>query len=615
MRLFFLLIFICYPLRAADWPQTVFVPRDANLVNVRDYGARGDGITDDTTALQKAVRDNLNKHRTLFFPAGTYLISDSIPWAGADGIFWPWLTWQGEGAARSIIRLKDSAPGFSDKKAPRAMTKTGCYKGDGRGENAAHSCYFFDLTFDAGNNNPGAVAIDFNAHNNGAIVRVNILSQDGKGFAGLLLNRDPGPCLIKNLSVRGFDYGIKLQSLLFSVTFEKIFLREQNIVGLENGGNVAAIRHLFSNNKVPAVTQQGWAAMTVLIDSQLKGGAPEGVAVESRNAPTALLRNVSTQGYAAAFRNQDKDGAPMGTRVPSGKVAEYVMGNKFSLFQAPRKTLNLPVLETPEYLDDKQENWANIAAFGNVTNDASAAVQKAVDSGKPVIYFPLGSYKFSTPVRVRGNVRRIVGFGSRFNEANGKTLFRFENRQPVILENFRFFSGGKLENAAAAPVILKYIVGPEKYGLVSTSPKATWFFEDVCVSHVRLGKGQKIFARQWNNEPEPPGIGFENDGGTIWVLGLKSEWGNTIGLTKNRGQTEILGGLVLPAQGFKDPKTPTYICENARFSGSWNEMTFGTANYVAALQGTRGGRTTSLLHDDIFKGATQCAWSLVLMGE
>jgi hypothetical protein len=62
-------------------PDRVYIPADAGLVNVRDHGLVGDGRTDDTSALLKLVRANLNKHKTLFFPAGPYLLTNSIPWA------------------------------------------------------------------------------------------------------------------------------------------------------------------------------------------------------------------------------------------------------------------------------------------------------------------------------------------------------------------------------------------------------------------------------------------------------------------------------------------------------------------------------------------------------
>lgn len=47
-------------------------------VNVRDYGALGDGTTDDTTAVTNAVADAIAKKRALWFPDGTYLVDAPI---------------------------------------------------------------------------------------------------------------------------------------------------------------------------------------------------------------------------------------------------------------------------------------------------------------------------------------------------------------------------------------------------------------------------------------------------------------------------------------------------------------------------------------------------------
>ena len=45
-------------------------------INVKDYGVKGDGITDDSTAIQKVINDNAGK--TIFFPVGTYIVTKSI---------------------------------------------------------------------------------------------------------------------------------------------------------------------------------------------------------------------------------------------------------------------------------------------------------------------------------------------------------------------------------------------------------------------------------------------------------------------------------------------------------------------------------------------------------
>lgn len=42
-------------------------------VNVKDYGAAGDGVSDDTEAIRAATRDGVP-----YFPPGTYLISGEV---------------------------------------------------------------------------------------------------------------------------------------------------------------------------------------------------------------------------------------------------------------------------------------------------------------------------------------------------------------------------------------------------------------------------------------------------------------------------------------------------------------------------------------------------------
>lgn len=50
---------------------------DGAVANVRDFGAKGDGVADDTAAIQAAI-DSVNKLGTVFFPKGTYKITDTL---------------------------------------------------------------------------------------------------------------------------------------------------------------------------------------------------------------------------------------------------------------------------------------------------------------------------------------------------------------------------------------------------------------------------------------------------------------------------------------------------------------------------------------------------------
>lgn len=67
----------------------------------RDFGAVGNGVADDTTALQTAVTAAANQTRALFIPRGNYLLSDTIKVVGSSTIGGCYI-W-GEGRRRTVL--------------------------------------------------------------------------------------------------------------------------------------------------------------------------------------------------------------------------------------------------------------------------------------------------------------------------------------------------------------------------------------------------------------------------------------------------------------------------------------------------------------------------------
>lgn len=72
----------------------------AEVYNVKNFGATGDGITDDTAAIQGAINATPSTGGMVYLPAGTYRISSSI-------IVKNHLTLAGSGSANSIIKPID----------------------------------------------------------------------------------------------------------------------------------------------------------------------------------------------------------------------------------------------------------------------------------------------------------------------------------------------------------------------------------------------------------------------------------------------------------------------------------------------------------------------------
>jgi hypothetical protein len=102
--------------------------------SVTDFGATGDGVTDDTEAINRAlyqlycVQTNPQIRRSLFFPAGVYRISEYI-------IIPPYAKLYGEGANSSVIQL-DVSSDISSLSAYCArygdsLQQTGAAMGDG----------------------------------------------------------------------------------------------------------------------------------------------------------------------------------------------------------------------------------------------------------------------------------------------------------------------------------------------------------------------------------------------------------------------------------------------------------------------------------------------------
>ena len=111
-----------------------------------------------------------------------------------------------------------------------------------------------DLTIRTGQGNPRAIGLRFRASNRGAVRNASIVSGDGAGAVGLDLSSDlNGPLLVSNVTVSGFDVGVKAGGgHADSQTFERLTLRDQNGVAFLNPNwNMVAVRGLRRRGKSP----------------------------------------------------------------------------------------------------------------------------------------------------------------------------------------------------------------------------------------------------------------------------------------------------------------------------------------------------------------------------
>lgn len=579
--------------------ENIVFPADAGVIDVTKapYGAKGDGKTDDTAAIQKALDDHPDQGAILYFPNGVYQVSETLRWGGDAGrqretVFW------GQSRVGTVLQLRDRCPGFDNTRAPKGVIYTGHAPAQRFG-NEVHN-----LTVDTGAGNPGACGLQFIANNQGGVYDVSIVSGDGQGAIGLDLGYtdEQGPCLIKNVRVQGFDIGVHTATSVASETLEHITVEHQNKYGVRNDGQPCTIRDLRSTNAVPAFYAGG--GFSVLIGGQLRGmGVASGQPAIIADAPL-MARNVQTKGYRLALLNHMGAGGV----VAGPNIAQFLSKPAASLLGSPGSGLNLPVRETPDVLWDDPKIWVAPQKFGAKADDGqddSEALQRAIDSGATTVYLPRGGYHIAHTVVIRGNVRRLIGCKAFLTitaslNTLAQPMFRFEDaKQPtVVIEGINTdFSSGPfffLDNVARRTLVLRRLAinfqGADAYH--GTGP-GTVFLEDVVGRYFRFHH-ETVWARQFN--PEGTGLHVLNDGGVMWILGLKTEGGGTLLETRAGGKSELLGSFSYTTDSGK--LAPMFVIDNAQAALSFDEVCYSGDPFTTIVRETQGGQTKELRRGD-----------------
>jgi hypothetical protein len=576
--------------------ENIVFPADAGIVNVRTFGVVGDGTTDDTAAIQRVI-DSLKGRQTLYFPNGTYLVSDTLiyPKKGRS------LITQGQSRDGTIIRLKNGAAGFDDPNNPKPVIQT-------RDGNRAFGYRFLNLTIDIGSRNPGASGIDYISNNNGAISAVRILSSDPakQGARGIDMSRPwPGPALIKNVQIEGFDYGLYLDRTRYSMAIEHLTLQDQRKVGIRNLKNTIAVRGLTSSNTVPVI--QNRAGTVTVVDGEFRGGSPSISAIEhdGLNRGVLFARNIVASGYRSAIKSN-------GEVISGTSISEYTSEPPRRLFSpANQRSLDLRVEETPDIswgAENNFEEWVNVTDFGARPDDGkddSDAVQQAIDTAnkkeKATIYLPYGEYHFTKTIRIWGSIRRVLGMMGliRISEpllSVKGPVFRLEQGQDVVVFERLFIRPDKhkrnekvqlINHATVNTVVFKY-GGGGIYRNSITGGRA--FFED-WTSYFHITGPQKVWIRQWNPETgASPRTRAVNVGGMLWILMMKTEGHGVHVENKNGGRVEILGMFTL-ISGDTDAYSD-FINDEAQLS-----MSGVKPIYKRVVVETRQGKTATLYNE------------------
>ncbi len=588
-----------------------------NIVNMQlDGGARGDGVTDDTRAF-KAVFESgkarphsrFGAARDIYVPAGTYVLSDSIVWGDKKKFV------RGAGRGRTVLLLREGAPGFGNPKRTKTWLDT---RGD---QHFAQNFeqYIVGITLVVGPNNAGAVALEYHTNNMGGLFNLAILSEDPahRGAVGLSMTREPGPGLVWDLLVDGFDVGILSTSNKHSMTLGDITLKNQRVAGIVNQKQNLFISHLTSHNRVPALiagrggngTQAGGGnssgGLVTLTRAELLSPGSQSSAVIA-DSGILVMRDVEVRGYRKSVQTSE------GSKDGSLERFVYPHAGQYS-FTSPSTQVagipNLPAELPPVPAYEPAAQWVIVDSGKGFTE----RLQHAIDSGAKTVFLPRGG-ELQDTIIVRGNVERILG-GAGDVEAKG-----FSAKDETIVHPFfrSHYSNGELPlnkpafrvvAGTSKVVMFEFVpvrgtgwgIDPASDRTVivwggtapiiteeSTQPGKLFLLDVGAVPAIFHHK--QTWLWQINTESYDWSPHIANFGGRLWISGHKTEKDRTNLATFAGGSTELNGGFYFKNRE-RVGEAPAVVVSDSTFSGTWG--VFGLRYEVQALI-TRGQRSQEL---------------------
>lgn len=416
-----------YPVRLED-KTAVYLSNDR-------FGTKGDGVADDTTALQKAIDTvaDTTRQGIVFIPEGRYRLTKTL-------YVWPGVRLIGYGRQRPAFVLAASTPGYQT--GPSYMVffaggRTGEQRRGGmqRPANApplppvpfpgtvppatdvvdANPGTFYsamsNVDFEINEGNPGAVGIRFHIAQHCFLTHMNF--HIGSGMAALHDIGNEG----EDLHFYGGQYGIMTgrpspgwQFTLLDSSFDG--QREAAIKEHEAG--LALVHDTFKNVPTAIEIEPKHIEEIWIKNSRFENISGPAIVISNENS---RLTEINVEGAMCdgvkVFAQLRESGKVFSGKGQTYRVATFTHG---LIFDSPRAKGSietridtqilaaLPSADAPSiHVLPSQTGWANaleLGAKGDGSTDDTAALQHAVDTQR-IVYLPSGRYRLTDTLRLR----------------------------------------------------------------------------------------------------------------------------------------------------------------------------------------------------------------------
>lgn len=481
--------------------------------------------------------------RIIYFPNGEYLVSDTISYRAKNlyNIYESQLFYtltrgihvMGESREGTIIRLADNSCGFEvgQNKPVLAFTmdERAC---DVERSNISQMNTCEDITIDCGEN-PGAVGLRFVANNAGRVENISFKAKNAKTALELVVSTEG---VIRNISADGFDIGVCSHATSMCV-YDRLDLRVRKCG--------------FSVRKSKTIFRKCSSGTVPFFDFSLAIN-------QSHNLTEIEKMFHSNAGGTHCFFGDTEN------------ISADPEGNRLYIQKEPYD------IDIPRYdftFDEKEcARVDDFGAVGDGVTDSAPYIQKALDSGKPYIFFGSGHYLVNSPVHVPASVKLIdfmfcdffAGEALQRGDFSAFLIVDGETKDPLCLErlytfeqfcgHFRFIEHASTRelrmrdlHTQAAAMYFNSVPGGMVYldncvcttGSYSMSKTLSreGMVDDFYTEIPFEFHGQQVIA--YNLNPERANLEVFNDGSDINIYGFKTEGPGTAIKTVNGGITRV----------------------------------------------------------------------------